>query len=102
MSTHGREHEQPTVMIAGAGLGGLMLGILLEQIGVPYHIYERSTESRALGSAMTMGGNVLPIFEQLGLFQELQKISHPLWNLDLYNANMEKTGSIQRKGLKDA
>jgi len=89
-------------MIAGGGLGGLMLGILFERIRIPYHIYERSTETRQLGAAMTMGANVLVIFEQLGLLEEIEKMSLPLYNLDLYNANMEKTGSVHRGGMKEA
>ncbi|KAG0293464.1 hypothetical protein BGZ96_002806 [Linnemannia gamsii] len=39
----------PRVLIAGAGLGGLFLGILLERAGIPYEIYERSAELRPLG-----------------------------------------------------
>lgn len=103
---HAHEYREvrpmfPSVMIVGAGLGGLMLGTLFERIRVPYHIYERSTESRAMGAAMTLSGNVLPIFEQLGLLQEIERISLPLSSLDLYNANMEQTGSFPRRGLKE-
>lgn len=39
----------PRVLIAGAGLGGLFLGILLEKAGIPYEIFERSAEPRPLG-----------------------------------------------------
>jgi len=40
---------RPKVAIVGAGLGGLMLGQLLEQINVPYHIYERAKVVKPLG-----------------------------------------------------
>ncbi len=39
----------PRVLIAGGGLGGLFLGILLEKAGIPYEIYERSAEIKPLG-----------------------------------------------------
>jgi hypothetical protein len=39
----------PRVLISGAGLGGLFLGILLERAGIPYEIFERSAELRPLG-----------------------------------------------------
>lgn len=37
------------VLIVGAGLGGLLLGALLEKAGVPYNIFERATVVKPLG-----------------------------------------------------
>lgn len=39
----------PHVLIAGGGLGGLFLGILLEKAGIPYEIFERSSEIKSIG-----------------------------------------------------
>ncbi|KAG9061267.1 hypothetical protein KI688_007605 [Linnemannia hyalina] len=55
----------PRVLIAGAGLAGLFLGILLEKAGIPYEIFERSAQIRHLA------------FEQLGLLDELLSFSKP-------------------------
>lgn len=41
--------EPPRVLIAGAGLAGLFLGILLEEAGIPYEIFERSAEIKPIG-----------------------------------------------------
>jgi len=41
--------EKPTVIIVGAGLGGLMLGALLEKSDVPYAIFERAAAVKPLG-----------------------------------------------------
>ncbi|KAF9155826.1 hypothetical protein BG015_008403 [Linnemannia schmuckeri] len=41
--------DKPTVLIVGAGLGGLMLGALLEKSGVPYQIFERAAAVKPLG-----------------------------------------------------
>lgn len=41
--------KPPRVLIAGAGLAGLFLGILLEKAGIPYEIFERSVQIRPLG-----------------------------------------------------
>ncbi|KAG0354060.1 hypothetical protein BC939DRAFT_467209 [Gamsiella multidivaricata] len=84
----------PTVLIVGGGLGGLMLGQLLEQINVPYHIFERANELRALGSVMTLGPNIIPLFEQLGLMEEINKFSLPVFSLDMYGDDMKKVGAI--------
>jgi cation diffusion facilitator CzcD-associated flavoprotein CzcO len=45
-------NEKPTVLIVGAGLGGLMLGALLEKSGVPYNIFERAASVKPLGMSM--------------------------------------------------
>ncbi|KAF9351037.1 hypothetical protein BGX26_010865, partial [Mortierella sp. AD094] len=67
----------PTVLIVGAGLGGLMLGAILESADISYHILERATETRPLGSAIALSGNILPAFEQLGIYEELRNASLP-------------------------
>lgn len=45
--------NKPTVLIVGAGLGGLMLGALLERQGVPYTILERAAAVKPLGRFAT-------------------------------------------------
>ena len=42
--------EKPVVLVVGAGLGGLMLGALLEKSGVPYAIFERATTVKPFGT----------------------------------------------------
>ncbi|KAG0300451.1 hypothetical protein BGZ97_003228 [Linnemannia gamsii] len=69
--------KPPRVLIAGAGLGGLFLGMPLEKAGIPYEIFERSAEIRPLGSIMCLSPNILPAFEQLGLLDELMSFSKP-------------------------
>jgi len=41
--------RNPRVIIAGAGLGGLFLAILLYKAGIPYEIFKRSEVARPLG-----------------------------------------------------
>ncbi|KAF9102597.1 hypothetical protein BGX29_004399 [Mortierella sp. GBA35] len=64
------EHAQPTVLIVGAGLGGIMLGALLEKAGIPYTIFERAATVKPLGSALSIGANLLTAFEQLSLLDK--------------------------------
>lgn len=44
--------KNPHVMIVGAGLAGLLLGILLDKAGIPYQIYERAKEVKPLGMSV--------------------------------------------------
>lgn len=40
---------RPKVLIVGAGLAGLTLGMLLHKAGIPFEIYERVTVVKPLG-----------------------------------------------------
>ncbi|KAI1311585.1 hypothetical protein EDD11_003360 [Mortierella claussenii] len=83
------EDRRLEVIIVGAGVGGLLLGSLMERLGHSYHIYERATELRQLGP------NILPVFEQLGLLEELYSISMPCPASDVYNADMSLFGTVK-------
>ncbi|KAG9320563.1 hypothetical protein KVV02_008773, partial [Mortierella alpina] len=99
-----QQHEEPLsssqagrVIIAGAGIGGLFLAILLERIGIPYLLLERAPRVKPLGSALALGPNILPVFEQLGLTSLLASISLPCPTLDIYDSNFKKMGTFKMK-----
>ncbi|KAF8984261.1 hypothetical protein BGZ46_008434 [Entomortierella lignicola] len=71
---HTPSTSDPKVLIIGAGLGGLTLAILLERANIDYEVYERSATLRPLGSATSLSPNVMPLLEQLGLYEELKAI----------------------------
>ncbi|KAG0000623.1 hypothetical protein BGZ79_005722 [Entomortierella chlamydospora] len=93
MSPHTPESKpRPDVLIIGAGISGLTLAILLEQINVPYHIYERASEVKPLGSAMSFTGGVFPALEQLGIYEELRQVSKAYRLIDFHDAHLKKMG----------
>ncbi|KAG0228952.1 hypothetical protein BGW41_003228, partial [Actinomortierella wolfii] len=65
------------VIIVGAGLGGIMLAILLERAGISYIVIEKAQTVKPLGSALSIGATILPVFKQLGLYDELAALSVP-------------------------
>ncbi|KAF9896715.1 hypothetical protein BX616_006890, partial [Lobosporangium transversale] len=91
----------PMVLIAGAGIGGLFLGLLLERQNVPYMIYERAPEIRCLGSAMGFGANILPVFEQLGILEEMLAISQPAKALDMLDTEFKFMSGIDFSNYKE-
>ncbi|KAF9896849.1 hypothetical protein BX616_006649, partial [Lobosporangium transversale] len=82
------------VVIVGAGLGGLFLGILLERARIPYRILERAIEVKPLGAGVTLNVNIMPAFEQLGLLDDLLKIGMPVYDVNLFNEKMQKIGTV--------
>ncbi|KAF9189429.1 hypothetical protein BGZ51_009605 [Haplosporangium sp. Z 767] len=90
-----RDNPTPHVMIVGAGLGGILLGILLERIGIPYQIFERSTSLKPLGSAMGFGANILPVFDQLGILDDILKVSYPCHSVDMFDPDLLPLGGFE-------
>ncbi|KAK3823791.1 MAG: hypothetical protein JOS17DRAFT_819219 [Linnemannia elongata] len=81
--------SKPKVLIVGAGLGGLLLGALLEKAGVPYSIFERASVVKPLGSALSVGPLVLPILQQLGIYEEFLSISKYMTHINMYNESLK-------------
>ncbi|KAG0342027.1 hypothetical protein BG000_007220 [Podila horticola] len=66
--------KKPTVLIVGAGIGGLTLAILLHKAKIPFFVYERAHEVKPLA-----------IFEQMGIYEEFQKIGKPVTSVATFN-----------------
>ncbi|KAF9898248.1 hypothetical protein BX616_004291, partial [Lobosporangium transversale] len=86
--------KKPHVLIVGGGLAGLLLAILLDRQGVTYDIYERASKIRALGAVMSLNANILPAFQQLGLYDELMQVSFPSAGFVISKSNNEHITSL--------
>ncbi|KAI8350186.1 hypothetical protein B0O80DRAFT_489067 [Mortierella sp. GBAus27b] len=95
-----RPHQppKPSVIIVGAGIGGLMLALLLERIHVPYRVFERAAEVKPLGSAITLDATILPVFEQLGLLDSLLNIALPYQKVEFFSDKMKRLGDMDFSG----
>ncbi|KAG9068993.1 hypothetical protein KI688_009883 [Linnemannia hyalina] len=91
---YSHKHPNPRVIVVGAGIGGLMMGLLLGKAGITYQIFERSSNVKALGALMSINANILPVFEQLGLLEEVQNISLRNHGSSLFNRNMKEIGKV--------
>ncbi|MCK4713810.1 MAG: FAD-dependent monooxygenase [Marinosulfonomonas sp.] len=63
-----------TVLIAGAGIAGLTLGLSLHQVGIPFHIYEAVSDIRPLGVGINLQSIATRELFELGLEDELDKV----------------------------
>ncbi|KAG0342028.1 hypothetical protein BG000_007221 [Podila horticola] len=77
--------SKPKVLIVGAGIGGLALGILLLKAGVPFQIFERNTDIKPLGSGISVGATFGGLFEQLGILEEFKALGKPMIGLDVFS-----------------
>ncbi|KAF9090361.1 hypothetical protein BGX29_011512 [Mortierella sp. GBA35] len=69
---------RPKVLIVGAGLGGLTLGMLLHKAGIPFEIFERASEVKNLGSAMMLTSTTAYLFLQCGIYEEFVAMAKPV------------------------
>ncbi|KAF9387187.1 hypothetical protein CPB97_002859 [Podila verticillata] len=81
--------KKPKVIIVGAGIGGLTLGILLQKGNIPYLIVERAKEVKPLGSSMALGANLNSLLIQLGLLDEFKAIGKLCTQLQVLNEDLQ-------------
>ncbi len=63
-----------TVIIAGAGIAGLTLGLSLHQVGIPFHIYEAVEDIRPLGVGINLQSMATRELFELGLENALDQV----------------------------
>ena len=63
-----------TVLIAGAGIGGLTLGLSLHQLGIPFQIYEAVAKVKPLGVGINLQPHAVRELFDLGLADDLDAI----------------------------
>jgi 5-methylphenazine-1-carboxylate 1-monooxygenase len=88
-----------TILIAGGGIAGLSLGLTLQQIGVPFHIYESAPELRPMGVGINLQPNAVRELFDLGLEAELDKIGIRTRQLGFYT-KLGKTIWEEPRGLE--
>lgn len=61
-----------SVVIAGAGIGGLTLGLTLHQLGIPFRLFEAVKDIRPLGVGINVQPHAIRELFELGLEAELE------------------------------
>ena len=64
--------KPPKVLIAGAGIGGLVAALSLLQRGIDVEIFEQAAELRELGAGVQLSANGTRVLIALGLEQAMQ------------------------------
>jgi len=67
-----------TVLIAGAGIGGLSLGCALQLAGIPFEIFERAPTLGAAGAGIVMQTAAMFALRRIGLDEAVARAGHEL------------------------
>ncbi|KAK3817834.1 MAG: hypothetical protein J3R72DRAFT_529484 [Linnemannia gamsii] len=86
--------KRPKVLIVGAGVAGLTLGILLHKANIPFEIYERAAEVKPLGSAMYFNCTTANFFKQCGLYDEFVSLGKQVSSIQMCTEDREVKFSI--------
>lgn len=65
-----------TALIAGAGIGGLATGVVLQRAGWRIRIFERASTPREVGFALNLAANAMAALEELGFAERVLAGGH--------------------------
>jgi len=88
---------QPKIVIAGAGVGGLVTALALHAAGLTnIHIYEASHQLTTLGVGINVQPSAVLILRNLGLLEALEKTAIKTQELNFYNRHGDAILSEKR------
>ncbi|SFC54939.1 flavin-dependent oxidoreductase [Tropicimonas isoalkanivorans] len=85
-----------TVLICGAGVAGLTLGLSLQQVGVPFRIIEAIAELRPLGFGINLQPHAVRELYDLGLKSKLDRVGLRTERIAYFNSRGQEIWSEPR------
>lgn len=86
------------IAIIGAGIGGLAVAALLARDGHDLTLFERFAAPRPLGSGLVVQPVGLAVMDQLGLAEDLRRLSSPITRMLGYEARGRKVLDVSYPG----
>jgi FAD-dependent urate hydroxylase len=77
--------ENLKAIVIGAGMGGLTTGLTLRQAGFSVEIYDRVSELRPAGAAISLWSNGVKVLNRLGLGKEIASIGGQMERMAYYS-----------------
>lgn len=85
------------ILIIGGGTGGLAMALFLEKAGIDCEIYEQAPEFSNVGASYALHPNGVHVVKQLGLGDELKKVSHSLNNYMFKNKEGDIAYDVKKR-----
>jgi len=87
------------IAILGGGIGGLSAAIALKISGFDVEVYERHSTATDIGAGIVCWPNASFVLAQLGILEDLTKVSGSLSNMNRFSVKGEPLGSLDIKQL---
>lgn len=84
MASHDQTPVDTTILIVGAGIGGLTLALTLRKLNIPYLVLERTSVLTPQGAGISLAPNCLRALDQLGLLPAITENSQALERIDIW------------------
>lgn len=96
-----RDNELP-ILIIGAGIGGLVAALALQQAGFAVRVFERAYEIREVGAGLTLWPNAVKVLQRLGLDEMLRDLGLPETAMSgFYSAQGKLLASLSPAEIED-
>ena len=89
-----------TVLVVGAGAAGTAAAILLAEQGVSVDLIDVKPDLSGYGSGITLQGNALRVFRQLGVWEEIQRHGYAFGTLGLRAPDPDGTLIVELEDVK--
>ena len=86
--------QKLTISILGGGVAGLSAAIALKQKGFDVDVYERDKQSTGIGAGIVCWPNASFVLSELGMLEQLRKVSGKPVRMDRISFDGESLGSL--------
>lgn len=90
-----------SIVIIGAGIGGLTTALFLEKLGIPYQIFEQATDIKPVGAGIILAHNAMQVFDKLGLKEQITTLGNPLTSINITTAKTKIISAIEMQCFDD-
>ncbi|KAG0236505.1 hypothetical protein BGW42_003411 [Actinomortierella wolfii] len=89
------------VIIAGGGVAGLSLAIMLEKGGIKYTVVERAKEAKYLGSGLALSVQTMRVYDQIGILPDLYEVGIRMLGGIWYTQDLKEVARVDSTDHKD-
>ena len=75
------------ITIIGAGIGGLTMGLILKQNGIPFQLFESATAIQPIGAGIIIANNAMQVYKKLAIHHKIETVGNKVNALSITDNN---------------